>query len=220
MAVGAGFEPAEGVNPQSLSRRSRYGRFGTPPATEYTRAPPDQRLHTPGLSPPHPAFLASLRKPNVLTAAHSICAFGVVGARSSRRTTPPHPPAIFAGGDVRERPNRRAWRARGPSGSKSSNLFVSASVLGLARKAKVSPGMQRIPGLDSVGHVRPDELHPHTPNLSMASILDSGRARWGARGPLYRKPSIAGPNARLRLADERRSPVSSVDGRVLRDSEP
>ena len=30
-AVGAGFEPAEGVNPQSLSRRSRYGRFGTPP---------------------------------------------------------------------------------------------------------------------------------------------------------------------------------------------
>ena len=30
-AVGAGFEPARGVNPQSLSRRSRYGRFGTPP---------------------------------------------------------------------------------------------------------------------------------------------------------------------------------------------
>lgn len=42
MAVGAGFEPAEGVNPQSLSRRSRYGRFGTPPSPGHG---PDRRVY-------------------------------------------------------------------------------------------------------------------------------------------------------------------------------
>jgi hypothetical protein len=66
-AVGVGFEPTEGVNPHSLSRRARYGRFGTPPASEYTSA------------------------------------------------DAPKAPAILLDGDVRERPNRRAWRARDPA---------------------------------------------------------------------------------------------------------
>ena len=39
VAVGVGFEPTVGVNPQSLSRRSRYGRFGTPPRTLVTAEP-------------------------------------------------------------------------------------------------------------------------------------------------------------------------------------
>ena len=40
MAVGVGFEPTVGVNPQSLSRRSRYGRFGTPPGVLAARQRP------------------------------------------------------------------------------------------------------------------------------------------------------------------------------------
>lgn len=42
LAVGARFELAVGVNPQPLSRRSRYGHFGTPPVSnrKYKEAQP------------------------------------------------------------------------------------------------------------------------------------------------------------------------------------
>lgn len=43
------------------------------------------------------------------------------------------PLARMRGGDVRERTNRHAWRACDPSGSKGSNPFVSASVVGSGR---------------------------------------------------------------------------------------
>ncbi len=49
--MGVGFEPTVGVNPQSLSRRSRYGRFGTPPSTE--------------AGPTGPATMACILRPEV-----------------------------------------------------------------------------------------------------------------------------------------------------------
>jgi hypothetical protein len=83
-----------------------------------------------------------------------------------------------------------------PCGSKGSNPFVSA-----------------------VFSVRPSSAS----GIGRGAILARGRARWGARGPLYRKPSTCRtdyPSAAWRLPSSLRQAVWMVGSCATRSREP
>ncbi|MEA2476290.1 MAG: hypothetical protein QOF16_287 [Actinomycetota bacterium] len=115
-----GFEPTEGVNPHSLSRRARYGRFGTPPSS--TTPPNKCRGFAAIFAFGFPARRGALRGPSAF--AGTIFTLGVCCRLAQ------HPwPTLLArmpDGDVRERPKRHDWKSCDPRGSKGSNPFVSA----------------------------------------------------------------------------------------------